>query len=847
MITSEAWGDENLSTVDPLTGIAYADTEKTIADKNDDNDCWLAAAANIMFWGGWVTAGDISIANEDRFFSFAVSCWGDVGGFEGDALYWWLNGSVVDENYSTPPLSGGGRLPQLDPADNLLEFYSAQYDKADMVCKMIDAGFGVTLGITNPDMSHAITCWGYEKIDGELYIFYSDSDDNKNTNYADRSKAPDSLKRTRISYNSATGEYNLADYRMEAVLHDLTAFRQYDVVMSGQNEDLTGTAKTVTVGTERRGRFDAENDDDAYRLTAPDTNLALAVSAAVAESQFTFELYDASGNLLAAQTALSAALNLSVVSGDDYYLRITGSGQLDHSDFLRGVYAINSAGDGGRAVKWSDGEATIAAVAHGSSETFALSDHSEYFSSALNSYSAAFIGLDAATNFYGGSLNGDTTGNCRFYFENGRIKTLYGGGGGKVEGDISIVTSGDTILASLLYGGGGGVGADVAGNVRLDLNFSKCTGNIFGGSFNAAVGGTVTLKIGSGQLSGLIFGGGRAYEENSSADTGDINITISGAAVSHTDNKKLLAAGKGNSAWIVGGGQAFNGGSVINTAVNITVNGGADISRIIGGAQAQGENSYAVVGSVAIFVENATVTGNIFGGGYARNHAQSMVTDTVTITVDSSISEVSLFGNIYLGGTAPGYPASGGDASIANGGSVIFTGKGELLNFSGTVSGDGTVPGSTAGTRTLGFKDFNGEFSASIKNFDLMTIAGNSAMTVGCDLDLGTVRFQVGGENSAAPAMLTANGINWSLSAENAIEVIFPEVFDTTENREFTLLDSDTIDSLSGLTLAVMFDADTTLAVLNIADGSSVEEFFGSFSLSINSGILSLKFTAPGN
>ena len=100
-----------------------------------------------MFWSGWVTAGDGTIANEDRFFDFAVSCWGNQGGYDGDALYWWMNGTVVDESYSTAPQNGGNRLPQLTPADYLYEFYADRYDKAEYVCKMIDAGFGVKMGI----------------------------------------------------------------------------------------------------------------------------------------------------------------------------------------------------------------------------------------------------------------------------------------------------------------------------------------------------------------------------------------------------------------------------------------------------------------------------------------------------------------------------------------------------------------------------------------------------------------------------------------------------------------------------------------------------------------------------
>ncbi|MDD4817143.1 MAG: hypothetical protein PHI85_04140 [Victivallaceae bacterium] len=319
----------------------------------------------------------------------------------------------------------------------------------------------------------------------------------------------------------------------------------------------------------------------------------------------------------------------------------------------------------------------------------------------------------------------------------GKYETLYGsvnGGNAELLVDSSRVKS---IIA--------GAEVDVAGNVNASVGLlaaaSPC--NVYGGGNNVNVGGNIDLALTGGGYSGVVYGGSRAYAKTVAVH--DIAVSVGG--IVHSDNQKLIAAGKGNSAWIVGGGIADNGQTLTVGAVNITLDG-ANIVRVVGGAQAQNAGSTATAASVNITVRNSTLAGDLFGGGYAYNGGTSVVYGGTAVTIDTTAANVTVMGNIYSGGANPSYYSKGGSTLVQGGSTVTFTGLGEKLTV-GTVSGDGMIAGMVSGVRTLEFRDFYGEFSANVKNFDLLKFAGTSEITAGPGYGANTFKFDLTGRDAS--------------------------------------------------------------------------------------------------
>ena len=308
---------------------------------------------------------------------------------------------------------------------------------------------------------------------------------------------------------------------------------------------------------------------------------------------------------------------------------------------------------------------------------------------------------------------------------------------GKFDVLTGAVTNGNAVLKvsnsrvkSMISAADSDISGDAVSTVSLQETPSPC--NIYGGGNNVGVGGSITLAISGGGYSGIIYGGSRAY--NTAVSTHDANVEISGAV--HIDNQKLIAAGKGNSAWTVGGGAAVAGGSISTGNITISAHD-SKLSRLVGGAQAQGSGSTAQVQSTELIISGAiTVSGDVYGGGYAYDGGVSEVSGDTLIRV----SDANILGNIYGGGAAPGRTGT----SVVSGGSTIsFSGDGDALTL-GTVSGDGAAPGSVKGIKTLEFTSFSGEFSANVKAFDRVVLKNDSTVRYSGGYRFSTVETAFG-------------------------------------------------------------------------------------------------------
>lgn len=737
-ILTALWGGGGLVTVDSATGIVFADTEKA-RGTGDLQCCWLATASNIMYWGGWVTAGDGTISGEDKFMDYALSCWDDQAGLEANAFSWWLNGSAMLYDITVP--GGGGKLPRLDPETYCTVKTASQADLKTQICLYLDAGYGVSLGISNGGFSHAVTCWGYE-FDGEdLYFYYSDSDDNR-ASTSDRSAAVNTLYRAKAVCDDDSGVFSLDYWFADGTyITDFTAIIQYDPIFSGIDETVSDRralelASGVSV---RRGRFDVGGyDNDYYSVTVDGTLALTAAYLSGSGADFSLSLLDSAGITVAEWAGSDVLFNLSGLSGL-YYLRFGADG-VASSNVLDGVYSFSFSSDH-RAVRWADGNGMAAAVSAAGDTVYAAdiggcSDGSGGF--------AAVFDLSAVSrrNIFGGASAMEVAGDCRTLVLDGSVATVCGGGdsGCAVGGDIELVLENVSVKSQLL---GGGRSA-VEGVVRLTVSNCGGTCNFFGGASGAFVAGTITAVYSGGRFTGLIFGGSRA--SGGSGGSGDVYLSVSG--LTQLNNVKLLASG--STAWLVGGGQVLGGGALNCADVSITVSGGSHLRYIVGGAQAEGEGSAATVGSVSITIASSELDGNVYGGGYAMASGVSRVAGGVSITVDST-GITSIYGNIYGGGTAP--RSGGGIAAVEGGTTVTFTGLGDCLNFSGMVSGDGAVSGTVIGEKSLIFDKFCGAFSASVRNFDTLRITDSTvAMSAAVGMERAVFRIT----EAVSGVMLTA-------------------------------------------------------------------------------------------
>ena len=372
-ISTELWGNGKLTVADPATGYYFSDVEKVLGSALDTPSCWLFAAANTLFWGGWATALD-GFVTADDFYDYAISCWGArVGGDEREAFYWWLDGGVSTGFPEYFP-DGGNRFPDLAATEygGRITVSNAESHFA-LMRQFIDGGYGVTLGIYAAGLSHAISCWGYE-FDGEnYYLYYSDSDDTKAA--ADRRDAADTLLRSQISI--VNGTLYLSDYRHagnspqspQVRIGDFSCFIQYDPIYLGAAEEFA-SASVISCNEERRGRVNAVGDDDIFLLNLNAATLALALTFMLdGDSEAELHIYAPDHTLLYADTGDTLKITLPSAGLEYVYLRVVGTVLIESDDPLANVYRLISCADG----RWSASGGMLRPI-NGSTATLYVAD-----------------------------------------------------------------------------------------------------------------------------------------------------------------------------------------------------------------------------------------------------------------------------------------------------------------------------------------------------------------------------------------------------------------------------------------------------------------------------------------
>lgn len=198
-------------------GGGWCDAEKTIADTDDDLLCWAAASSNILVYTGWGNVGGMTTT--DEIFTHFQDHFTDQGGKSIIGFNWWFDG-INDMQGANPAVDdadgwaqedvdgGGGFYPTLNH-DDYTRWTSTDSTALSTLEAWMQDGYGCTISISGPTMSHAITAWGfsYDNSDSQYYtgIWVTDSDDNKTDEYP-----LDLLRYYELEYLSETERWYLS-------------------------------------------------------------------------------------------------------------------------------------------------------------------------------------------------------------------------------------------------------------------------------------------------------------------------------------------------------------------------------------------------------------------------------------------------------------------------------------------------------------------------------------------------------------------------------------------------------------------------------------------------------------
>ncbi|MGE4301654.1 MAG: hypothetical protein AB7F40_08640, partial [Victivallaceae bacterium] len=403
------------------------------------------------------------------------------------------------------------------------------------------------------------------------------------------------------------------------------------------------------------------------------------------------------------------------------------------------------------------------------------------------------------------------------------------------EGGNSVLYASNLRIGSILTGTSQNTTGSVYANISL-VGYNP--GNIYGGGVNLTVEKNIEMAVfGDGEYVGMIYGGSYTGDGGAATVGGNINLVVDG--IYHHDNVKLLK--QGASAWVVGGGVAWSGASVVAAGmVSVTLGGGARLGQVVGGAQASGEGSLATVEYTNVALKDVSVTGDVFGGGYAYDAGTSIVSHEVYLTFDLSEGTISVQGSVYGGGANPSHPSKGGSSTVNGGTNVTFTGNGDNLLSIGTVSGDGKVVGTVAGTRVISFDNFSGTFFGNLINFDVALFAGNTSMSMSHGFSAAMVAVDVSTRDTPSEFMADLSGFEFS--DEGRLRLLVDSA-DFTADNSFALFTGD-LSAFDGAAVELWSGSGL---IGSFAVGDTLAWGGGEFSISVDDGMrLDFKLTSQG-
>ncbi len=453
-------------------------------------------------------------------------------------------------------------------------------------------------------------------------------------------------------------------------------------------------------------------------------------------------------------------------------------------------------------------------------------------------------GADTSASIYGGGGAGFTVANVNIAVDDATINRLFGGGyadgnwtaakvitgssvGGNVSGNINVVLNNATMQRVVVGGGYGNVG----GNINVEVNNGiRSAANFYGGTTNGdndtTVGGDISLKINGGTYSGMFVGASFVYGKATSTINGNVSISVTG-------NAKQLNAYRpdfSETAWVIGGGYTSAAGT-INVNGNVSINiSDSYIGNVVGGGAAAATGTAASVGDVNIKIAGSVVSGFVFGGGYSNLLGVSKTGD-VNVTIDST-KVTTIYGNIYAGGR--------GTASQVEGDvSVVFSGKGEYLNFSGVVSGNGNIT-AVEGQRSLGFTNFTGEFNAIVRDFDSVGFYGSTAVDLSnVSVTVDGVGFELTKRTEAVATDAVVTGGEFIFNDGASLDILDADKF--VADGSYILFDKIVDESAFADATINLFAEGTKTNSFKLGESFDIEGY-GTFTATMSNGAITLTF-----
>ena len=304
---------------------------------------------------------------------------------------------------------------------------------------------------------------------------------------------------------------------------------------------------------------------------------------------------------------------------------------------------------------------------------------------------------------YGADVNGNVVLNIYA----GTITSVFGGSNenGSISGTMNVsidAENGNTCDTKIveIYGGGN-MAAGKAGTITIN-NCDAVIDTLYGGAKAASVSNNIALNIVKGQI-GSAFGG-----NNKSG-------TISGTITVNVNLDECASLG-----YVYGAGNQapYTGNPTVNVnygTVNSVYGGGKGAGAVVTGNPSVtiGDNNSQHV---------ANVTGNVYGGGDA-----AAVTGNTTVTYNDNNAS-STVGNLFGGGNAAGVS---GTSTVTLTSGKVLTGIYGGCNSSGTVGGaialniNGGQVGTSANSKAYGI--FGGGKGSATRTGDTVTVTIGTA------------------------------------------------------------------------------------------------------------------------
>jgi hypothetical protein len=190
-------------------GGMWCDAEKRLDTPEDDNLCWAAAAADVLWWTGWGQVPGQGFTREDDVLAYFRDHWTNEGGRGNYAWEWWFNGVNPSQGWtgvSQVDLPGGAFWEPPYTFDAVFEQSTDDGTAMQKIDEYLRAGRGVDLALTRI-WGHEVACWGFttDEFGGYSGIYLTDPDDDK-----DLPDPPDRLRYYEVELRS--GHWHLLDY-----------------------------------------------------------------------------------------------------------------------------------------------------------------------------------------------------------------------------------------------------------------------------------------------------------------------------------------------------------------------------------------------------------------------------------------------------------------------------------------------------------------------------------------------------------------------------------------------------------------------------------------------------------